>query len=841
MDVFIALAGTLHVLRQVEQDPISDARHPTYTPMIPLQPGVATMTSQPAVSTGNELIVVGTPVAPATDHTLQTLEKDPASGRWTDTVVHLPATDVQENSSYRVTLTLTDTAWNAGVGGQDLTITASSPAVAAIEGPSPRTVLLGADPVTVSTDHDGEVVLALLADGLSAPTLTVLNADLEDSQKPLHVCPSAPVNTYMTGVDKLNYLDPMSQGTLANATTPTGDKVSPGATGDKDTVDAMQQAARVGANAPQSGVLSSTIGHPDGNRVRHHSHNRAHNHDQPPNLTAQQLTSEISSWMHDALHAIKKGALAVERVAVDIGTGVATLAADAKQWTDGAITFTIKGIEDAAHVLHAALNKLAGEIVHAVKWLEAEVMGLLRDAKNVAKHFNDWLAGCADFIQTQAQTQENNLLTWLTNEQDNVDRKFRDWAKSFGAGASLQDLADNKVKLGTAQRRRLQPKPRPALSDASDPDQHPHKRWFLQKAKHDLLGNNLKMPEINGFGTSIANFAVSVEQAFGDFLAGFKELWGFFKTMIRHPNEVATLGLQKLLGFVADMVNGVFELVRAVVKAMLDLFAALAGAIPRMLTDTTLGNLPLLGPLLKLVGLDGVTMAWVASIIFAFPATLVYKIEHGGSTHPFAYLDPKSSQLLGDAESDMHNIGAAVLGVWTEFDVVAAAYTASKSDPPTLFAAIDIAAPLIITGLTAPDLEDNEPLWQAPFAGGGPDSLAFFSWLLGAVPSLVAAGGLYVDHYIPDKKAQAKPKDSLVWMQTAAATFSMVLGLLATSQESTPSGTDYALAVFDNLAGLCAAGLTDTIVEDSEGLSAVIVMAITEFSGLAASVMTSTV
>ena len=40
------------------------------------------MTSQAAVSDGNELLLVGT------DGALQTLEKDPVSGRWADAVVH---------------------------------------------------------------------------------------------------------------------------------------------------------------------------------------------------------------------------------------------------------------------------------------------------------------------------------------------------------------------------------------------------------------------------------------------------------------------------------------------------------------------------------------------------------------------------------------------------------------------------------------------------------------------------------------------------------------------------------------------------------------------------------
>jgi hypothetical protein len=44
---------------------------------------------------------------------MQISEKDPVSGRWIDAEIQVPATALQPDSAYRVTLTLTDTAWNA--------------------------------------------------------------------------------------------------------------------------------------------------------------------------------------------------------------------------------------------------------------------------------------------------------------------------------------------------------------------------------------------------------------------------------------------------------------------------------------------------------------------------------------------------------------------------------------------------------------------------------------------------------------------------------------------------------------------------------------------------------
>ena len=85
--MFLVIDGTLHVFRQVESTSAeADGILPTYTPIIPLQPGVEMMTSQPCISAGDQLMIVS--VSPNSPGTLQTLEKDPLTG-WTGHPVHL--------------------------------------------------------------------------------------------------------------------------------------------------------------------------------------------------------------------------------------------------------------------------------------------------------------------------------------------------------------------------------------------------------------------------------------------------------------------------------------------------------------------------------------------------------------------------------------------------------------------------------------------------------------------------------------------------------------------------------------------------------------------------------
>ena len=50
-------------------------------------------------------------------------------------------------------------------------------------------------------------------------------------------------------------------------------------------------------------------------------------------------------------------------------------------------------------MLHAVFNKLAGDIVHAVKWLEAEVIGVFRSAKVLSDKFETWIGKFSTFAE----------------------------------------------------------------------------------------------------------------------------------------------------------------------------------------------------------------------------------------------------------------------------------------------------------------------------------------------------------------------------------------------------------------------------------------------------------
>ena len=475
LDVFLVSGTTLSVIRQAPTgDAVKDGIMPSYTPVLPLQDQVALMTSQPGVSTGNELMLVGS------DGTLQSLEKDPVAGSWTDTVVHLPADEMQQDSAYRVTLTLADAAWNMPVAGQELKITASTPAVATIEGPSPRTVVLGADTVTVTTGSDGQATLALLATGLSAPTLTITGTGLP---APVTVYPSGGINAYMQGVGSLNYLQPMTADTLTRAKTPDGQTVAPGATdagAASEAVTNMKQAADWAAAGVSSGRISST--------VRRHDHVPARRRGK---VGTQDPGGVLDHWAQDALHAIKKGAVAVKTITKDAEHKAFVFATDVADWADREITIAVQGIEDAAHVLHAVFNKLKADIWHAVKWLEAEVIGVFRSAKALSDKFETWIGKFTTFAAASLASDQTKVTNWLKGEQQWITTEMTTLAGRFSPKTTLSSMAANPPGL-RATRDRARPRPRTGpggpAGASDDAPQPPHGDWFYRKIKHERRG-----------------------------------------------------------------------------------------------------------------------------------------------------------------------------------------------------------------------------------------------------------------------------------------------------------------------------------------------------------------
>lgn len=811
LDVFVLARNTLSVFRQAPQgDAAKDYSHPLYYPVIPLQPDVALMTSQAARSTGDELVLVGT------DGFLHSLLKDPVTNHWTGSPVHLPASDLQQVSAYRTELSLVD-SWGTPVTDQPLQVSASTPVTALLDG---RTVNLGTEPVALDTDGQGQAVVSILADGLSAPTLTIDSKNLAQAT----VNPAAAVNGYLKGGTTLNYQPSLDADQLGRAKTPEGRLVAPKAAASgpaKDAFSTLSAAATCAAAPTLTGARSShTLQRRDGETRATTGHGRS--------MGTTGVIDDIDRWAHDALHAIKTGVVAAEQISF-VGNTF-TLGADFAAWAGKAVTVVVHGVEDAAHVFHAVLNKIGGAILDAIRWLEAEALSLLKGSLRLAQQYEDWLHDCLEQLHTVFVSDQSAVHRWLDQQRIGFKNQLTDLEKRFSSSSTtLGGLGGG----GNLQGSRRAAGGGSLLGAPADQSGHPHTNWLFAKVKNELTGS-LTFASDDAIRGQTDAVGGAVSAAAADFRAAFSGVWSFFAGVVKDPKDIPTVGVGTLVGVLADLVDAVFTLIEGVIDTGMILAASLVGTIKSILDTSLTDALGLVGKLLALAGLEHVTVGKVVTLLFAFPTVLMYKVTHRGEGAPFGLTGTvgRGATDVGaaDAADDLQLCAGVALGVWAAIDAVAAAITASsagsdEAEGPALFTAIDIVAPVVVSVLTVPATRGGQPFRTPPVGPDDTSKLDFASWLAGLLPAFFVASDLYIDTHLKGNGPAAVWQEHLPFTTSAAGMFSLFTGCTATLDDW--SAAECAIAVLNNVPLVVAPCLTTELVESTEGGSAAVACALT--------------
>jgi hypothetical protein len=103
LDLYALLGTSLWVLRQQPTgSAAADSANPLFSPAVALQGGVAAVSLPRTRGSGTGMMFIDT------SGELQMLVQDPVSSTWTDSPVHLPATEPVQMTAFRTRLTLTD-------------------------------------------------------------------------------------------------------------------------------------------------------------------------------------------------------------------------------------------------------------------------------------------------------------------------------------------------------------------------------------------------------------------------------------------------------------------------------------------------------------------------------------------------------------------------------------------------------------------------------------------------------------------------------------------------------------------------------------------------------------
>jgi len=812
LNLFLVAGGTLSVVRQVDLNNAGkNSINPVYNLAVPLQGSLAGVSSQTRASASDELVVIDK------DGNLEVLTKR-SDGSWNADQIHLPATEPAEVSTYRVQLTLSDD-WGTRVAAKPLQVTSSAPAIALLNG---RSVTLSTTPVTFTTDRSGQVTIPIVADALSAPTLTVSGGGLTTA---VTVLPSGPVNAYMTGTVTLNYLPVMNSGTLAGASTLSGATLFPLARQDKDIASQAAQlfagAAAAGANPTANGQVAPEANAQglDGIGEKRHA---AHTPREPVTLgervalgastfTIDGVELSFSDLANDALYAIKKGAAKVSEVVLtwdkSLNRWVSTITADFDAWAHQLVPVTIQGLDEAAHIFHAVVNKLGALLADVIDWLKAHVLKLLADTVTLAARYDGWLLQLSDELYTLTEKAKNGANHWLQGQESEIRAALEKLKAQLGSRSisSFTQPPHSSAVLDTGPAAASQ---QPTSANAS---------WLLEKVTQSGPGLAKTPATDDSLNTLVNQAKNSIGSVGQDFIKAANDFRDSLAGLVSNPKNFGTVGIDKLIDALGDVIKAALDAAQGMIDLTLNLIAAAISVFKEILS-TPLTALPVLGPLLKAAGMSKApTVGGLVTLLVAFPTALGYKLAHlDADALPFKNVGTQSVVRAADTGDDLSYTTFAAASFWGLMDTIASYYVAGGSEPPALFTWIDIAAPAVISALTFPAHDDGLPFTSAIQLDDKGDVYTAVEWGAGALPAVFAAISYW------GGEGAAEP---MLFLTSGTGLLAAVFGVIAaldTSSSPADAAEPAVLAVLANVAPGLAYGLEKSVVASTEGLSAIV-------------------
>ena len=835
LNLFMVSGSTLSVVRQVDLNNANkNSITPVYNPALPLQSGGAAVSSQTRASAADELIVVDD------DGNLEVMTKRADSG-WTANQIHLPDTEPAQVSTYRVQLTLADN-WGARVPGKQLQVTASTPTIALLNG---QGVTLSSTPMTFTTDRAGQVTIPIVADGLSAPTLTVSGGSLGT---PATVSPSSPVNDYMTGTVTLNYLPLVAGNTLAGATTPAGATVFPHAKQDSDiaaqAAAVLAAAAAAGANHTVSGQVAPAAQAEGLNGIGAHRHAARMPRDtvtlgsrsalSVATFEVDGIELSFSDLTHDALYAIKKGAAKVSEIAVTWDTNlkrwVSTITADFDAWSHQVLSVTIQGLDDAAHIFHGVANKLGAVLTDVIDWLKAHVLKLLADTVTLAARYDGWLLQMSEELSRLTQKAKSGSDRWIPAQEDEI-RKALDKLKSQLGSKSVSSFSQPPKVTTNAD-----PGPQPQQPTSANAS------WLLEKVGQSGVALAATPSVDDALNTLIKQAEDSIASVGQDFVKAANKFRDTLAGLVSNPRNFGNAGIDDVIDALGDMIAAGFDTAEAVVDVVLNLGLVAISAFQSILR-TPVSAPPLLGPLLKAAGMSSPpTIGGLVTLLVAFPTVLGYKLGHfDADAVPFKNAKTSSVLQVADTADDLSYVTFAATSFWALMDTIAASTAFNGDEPPAYFAWVDIVAPAVISALTVPAHDDGLPFSSTINLDDDADVLTAVSWATGAAPGVLTGIAYYVGAKYGQVSGDAAT-DSCLFLTSLSGLFAASLGVAAaldTSSNPEDAAEPAVLAVLANVAPILAWGLTNEIVTSTEGISALLAGAIGGACTFVASAMDS--
>jgi hypothetical protein len=523
---------------------------------------------------------------------------------------------------------------------------------------------------------------------------------------------------------------------------------------------------------------------------------------------------------NDALYAIKKGAAKVSEVVVSwdktLNRWVSAVTADFDAWAHQVVSVTIEGLDDAAHIFHAVVNKLGAVLTDVLDWLKAHVLKLLVDTVTLAGRYDAWLLQLSDELYGLTQKAKKGADGWLRGQEQEI-RDALDKVKAQLGSRSISSFAEPPKVSETAEAGADQTPQQPTSANAN---------WLLDKVSQSGALRGATPDVGDTLKTLLGDVERDIDAVGQDFIDAANRFRDSLAGLASNPKDFGSAGIGKLIDAVGDLIAAGLHAAEGVIDVVFDLVAVAISAFKAIL-QTSLSSLPLVGPLLKAAGMTKTpTIGGLITLLVAFPTALGYKLAHlDADALPFKNAKTTSVLRAADAADDGLSYATfAATSFWGLMDTIAATIVFTGDEPPALFAWIDIVAPAVISALTVPAHDDGLPFTSAIKLDDDGDVYTAVSWATGAAPGVLAGVAYYVGVRYGQESGEAA-SSSCLFLTSLSGVFGAVFGVIA-ALDISPSVADAiepaVLALLANAAAILAWGLDAKVVASTEGVSALL-------------------
>jgi len=635
----------LWVLRQVDPSaPLAQAA--AWSPWIPLGGSYTMLATGPAQQDTDALFAVD-----GSDGSLHQIAQDPITGKWTDLEVDRPSLsgdEIDDVAMYTTQMTLTDLN-GVPQGGAPVTITAAAPVTMWIDD---AMYTVDADQgVSYNTDATGNIQIRILATDLHVPTLMVQADGLNGTQA---IYPPQHVHDFLAGTGQLA----VGGGLPASFTVSTIQSQWPDVS-QKSAANTVSYASQIAAlpnsttpaatgivgwAADCSNPISPTF-HVFHTREEWAAYHKALACRQVVGGLPGSIWDDIKHAAEDVVHAVKKGVLKVDSIAIDAEHKIVSLTLYIGQTLAGTFQFAVHTIEDAIHAIEVVLKTLIADIKEIIEWLM--LLFKWEDIWETKEKLEGFLLQAVSIVQQEigsARTAAQGLFAGVKNELetdfDALIATLQSGSFPYGTFADLPKWPSAGAPMPRSGRLSV-----PSATLPS-PGSIAHSGWLLFKSLRNIT------PSLN-FGPTAAidlqelTAAMNAQTLVADIQQAITDFENYLMQLFTNPGGFAELTLVAVLEEIKDLLFVLLDLLDDLVQVFLDLVEQLIGVLSGWFNQHL--DIPVISQLYKFItGLLGnsesLTVLHLFALLLAVPLTIVHKLVFNGQK-PYDGIDATAFRI----------------------------------------------------------------------------------------------------------------------------------------------------------------------------------------------------